>query len=943
MSRWKGLDIEAEGTGISRPLSEQVNLLGAMLGEAVRQRYGDEGLERVERLRRLCRESARTGDPEGLRQATALVGELELDEIVPLLRAFTSFFHLVNQAEKQEIVRINRERSRSGPRPESVGEILERLHRDGTSFDDLQRLLARLDIQPTLTAHPTEARPAAVLEKQRELADLLLSLRRDDPPPVERDRILDAIYNLIALLLATDEIRTERPQVEDEVEQGLYFLLGTIWDAVPALYDDMARTVERCWGDSIEIPPFLRYRSWIGSDRDGNPNVTAQVTRATIRTQRSRVLERYRGELAALGTELSVSRRQVGMPPRLTALLERGLAALPDADASTLRTEHADTPFRQAVAMLDIRLARLLTHDGDATYDSAAFSHDLSELAAALDEVGLQPVARHGRLKRLRTLVATFGFHLATLDVRQHSAVHEQAVAAVLRRAGLHDDYMSLDEAERVRVLTGAMSRAGAPHAAERGEPVAGEDELPGIVADLLEALRVVRDAVEREPLAVGSWIVSMTHSVSDLLEPMYLARETGLLGVENERIRCPLDFVPLFETVEDLEAAAERMERLYADPFYRRQLEARGGVQEVMLGYSDSNKDGGYWAANWALHKAQDALGRSAHSHGIDLRLFHGRGGTVGRGGGRANRAVLAMPPSVHNGRIRFTEQGEVITFRYGLADIARRHLEQMVGAVVQATAEADRQDAQGPAGAPAAAPDEDCARRMEVLAQRSMEAYRALIQDPDFWPWYLRTTPIRYISRLPMGSRPAARGSAGDDEASELAFGDLRAIPWVFAWTQVRAIAPGWFGIGTALDQRLAHEPALLDELRKLYRTWPFLKAVVDNALREMARARLGVTALYDTRLGSGGPSTFLGTLREDFQRAEGHLLVVSGEDELLQHTPVIQKSIRLRNPYTDVLNLLQRELLARAADGEPDEALRDALFLSVNGIAAAMQSTG
>lgn len=921
--RWHGLEIESEGTGITRPLSEQVNLLGAMLGEAIAQRYGPEALERVETLRRLCKEADTAPDPALRGRAAALIAEQNLESLRATLHAFLSFFHLVNQAEKQEIVRINRERSRAGTRPESIDDAVRTLHERGVGFDDLQTLLARLDIQPTLTAHPTEARPPAVLERQRALSRLLSRLSAGGLTPLERDRLLDGIDGQIALLLATDEIRRDRPKVGDEVEQGLHFLTGTIWDAVPDIHDDLVRAVEAVYGRVVDPGPFLRYRSWIGSDRDGNPNVTAAVTRRTLARHRGRALRRYRHGLHALGRQLSVSDRQVAVPATLRASIEADLGELPD--AGDLADRHRHEPFRLKIALMRRRLWRLQRREPGELYDSGAFLADLDLLAAALDEVGLGRVARRGRLARLRVRARAFGFHLATLDVRQHSAVHEAAVAALLHTSGRCADYTALDEAARVDVLERALT--------DPEPPLPLDQAPPDAAADVLDALRVVQDAVAVEPRAVGSWIISMTHDVSDVLEPMLLARQVGLWRESEGRVECPIDFVPLFETIDDLTAAGRRTNTLYANALYRRHLEARGGLQEVMLGYSDSDKDGGYFMANWALHQAQAALGASARDAGVELRLFHGRGGTVGRGGGRANRAILAMPPAARSARIRFTEQGEVITFRYGLRPLARRHLEQIVGAVLLA---AQGPEARSPSGA--MVPADEVTSWMDRVARRSMKAYRALIDDATFWPWFRRVTPIEAVSGLPIGSRPASRGGG------ELAFDDLRAIPWVFAWTQVRAIVPGWYGVGTALAELFTDVPEARQGLRDAYGRWPFLRAVVDNALREMARSRLEITETYVARLGGEGDRETLRKIRGDYDRARESLLAVSGEARLLERNPVIAKSIDLRNPYTDVLNLLQVELLARSRRGPADDrALHHTLLASVNGLAAAMQSTG
>ncbi|HKK93490.1 MAG TPA: phosphoenolpyruvate carboxylase, partial [Longimicrobiales bacterium] len=492
------------------------------------------------------------------------------------------------------------------------------------------------------------------------------------------------------------------------------------------------------------------------------------------------------------------------------------------------------------------------------------------------------------------------------------------------------DDYASLDESERLEILDRALRHHGPLLTDRDALDTTGDD----VLGPVLDAFEVVRDATDREPDAVRSWIVSMTHDASDVFEPMLLAKEAGLWRLRDGAVECPLDFVPLFETIEDLADSGRRMDTLYRHPLYRLQLEARGGLQEVMLGYSDSDKDGGYWMANVALHRGQAELGRSAREAGVELRLFHGRGGTVGRGGGRANRAILALPEDARTGRIRFTEQGEVITFRYGLLPLARRHVEQIVGAVLMG-ARRSRSDSDP-------RPTPEVAELIDEVAEGTRRAYRDLIDDPDFWPWYLRVTPIRPVSGLPIGSRPSSRAGG------QLTFEDLRAIPWSFAWTQIRAIVPGWYGIGTALHDLLVDAPDTRAQLADAYRDWPFLRAVVDNALREMARSRLQIASLYVERLGTQGDKKILDRLRTDFERGREALLWITGEEHLLEDTPVIGKSIRLRNPYTDVLNLLQIELMDRCghASDQPGDGsgdLEDVLRSSVNGVAAAMQSTG
>jgi len=955
MPQWDGLDLETDGTGISEPLSRQVNLLGSMLGQIAREQMGADLFERVEDLRLLCKRADRESNPKLRTEAADRIADLDEDTITRLLHVYTTFFRLVNQAEQQEIIRINRERARESgpadwpmgsgngqpdgtPRTESIDEAVASLKEKGYTLDEVVDLFHQLDIQPTLTAHPTEARRRTVLRKQKRIANLLSTLRRPEATPAERAETLDDLYAQIAFLLGTDEVRADRPTVQEEVEQGHYFLHGSIWDTIADIHRDVQHALRRHYDATAEMPAFLQYRSWIGSDRDGNPNVTADVTRWTFAKQRRDTIAHYLDEIEHLRDDLSLSRRQVTPSESLLASIEQDAqeGSLPDASLHQYRNE----PYRLKLCYVEARLESLLDQINEtnveamtADYTAERLLSDLDLLAESLNQNGVRDAGRSGRLHRLRTLVKTFGFHLAALDVRQHSGVHEEAVGALLRAAGVEDDYEGLPEEEKLGVLEAELTNP---------RPlVADHDTLPGQAAELMEVFDVIRAVRAVDPDAVGSYVVSMTHSVSDLLEPMLLAKEAGLGAVSGDTFQCPLDMVPLFETIDDLDAADDRMSTLFDHPVYAAQLEGRDGFQEIMLGYSDSNKDGGYWMANWALHKAIHDLGVVCDEHDIDLRLFHGRGGTVGRGGGRTSQAIRALPPAVHNGRIRMTEQGEIISFRYALPDIARRHVEQLVSATLTATADAQQEEGYEAMIADKVSPDSDVAALMDRFAAYAMDVYRSLIDDGEGpgWHWYTQVTPIEHISRLPIASRPVSR--AGDDGVD---FASLRAIPWVFAWTQTRYIVPGWFGTGHALAQLLDEDPDHLETFRALYRQWPFFQTVLDSAQREMARARLPIAAQYDALVESG-PS-FHDTITEDYEQAEDAILRITGQDALFDNSPVLKKSIRLRNPYTDVLNLLQVELMTRYRNADDDserESLGESLLLSLNGIAAAMQSTG
>jgi phosphoenolpyruvate carboxylase len=934
----RGLQVEGEGTGISGPLSRNVNLVGGLLGEAVAERHGPAMLELVERLRLLCRDAAQEENDARRDEAARLIAEQDVDTLRAVLRAFTTFFHLVNKAEQIEVARINRVREQrataDAPRPESISEAIHLLARDGHDAAEVHALLARLDIQPTLTAHPTEARRRSILLRQGEVAAALDRLTDPRLTPSEADGLVAEVRNAISLLLATDEVRTRAVTVQDEVRHGLFFLATSIWRTVPRVHQDVREALRARFGAEAvpaELPLFLRYRSWIGGDRDGNPGVTARLTQWTLAEHRRDALKLHRRTLNELRLLLSVSSAQVPVP---AALGERAEAlaeavALPAATRATLTGE----PYRLLLMAMMAAVDRLIA-DEPLEYRAADFADDLRLIREGLEAGGLGGVARDGLLPDALVQARTFGFHMAAVDVRQHSRVHESAVGGLLRAAGVEDDYAGLDEAARVELL---VRELGVPRPLR---PVGAE--LPEDAAELLDTMAVIREAVAREPDSIGCYIISMTSTVSDVLEVLLLMKEAGLWRQVDGRIECPLDVVPLFETIADLDAAEDRLEALFGDPLYGRHLAARakGGkpFQEVMLGYSDSNKDGGYLMANWALHKAQGAIARVAARHGVEVRLFHGRGGTVGRGGGRANQAILAMPPESHNGGIRFTEQGEVISFRYALPAIARRHLEQIVHAQLVALARP----------VPEAAfmgPTRDGSRDlMQRIADAAMNAYRGLIDDPETWPFYLSATPIAHIAGLPLASRPVSRKGPG-----ELDFEGLRAIPWVFSWTQTRCTIPGWYGLGSGL--RAALDAGEGDELRRMADGWPFFQALVADGRREMARARLPLARRYaDLAVEAGASHAPHDRITAEFAEARAALREVSGEGAEEADTPVIARSIALRNPYTDVLNLAQIELMRRwraldeDARATPEgEALKQALFISLNGIAGAMQSTG
>ncbi|MDA7980543.1 MAG: phosphoenolpyruvate carboxylase [Pirellulales bacterium] len=895
---------------MNSPLSNDIQWLNARLDEV------ETGAAQsvLDRLRTLTPAMLQTGQPD------ALLQELGAADIHAVLKLLTIRFHLRNKAEQVHIVRVNRNREWSAtpeaPRPESLAEAIGKLARDGVSLTSLLQTIASLDISPTLTAHPTESRRRSVIRKQARVADLLQANNIESATPAERRFAESSLRQTLALLLATDEVRSKRLEVIDEVRNGIHYLAGTIWDAAPGLYHDLSGAIETYYGEDPPLPVFLRYRTWIGGDGDGNPNVTAELTRRALAEMRDAAIARHTEALEQLRRDLSISGKRVPIDERLLDSIRKDDEERLIDPQLTRHLQHE--PFR-------VKLRHMLVRLGDVEYTSERFCADLKTLQRALQHAGLEEAARRGPLADSVIRAETFGFHLAALDVRQDSRVHERVVAELLHLSGVYANYAELDESARRDVLRRELQTARPLLA--RGAKLSAQS------AQVLETLHALATAIAQEPDSVGSYIVSMAHDVSDLLEVLILLREAGLWTITEGRASCPLDVVPLFETVDDLDRAAGTMRALFAEPAYAGQLAGRNNFQEIMLGYSDSNKDGGYWAANWRLQCAQDQLAQACRQAEVSFRFFHGRGGTVARGGGRAHRAILASPPASRNGRIRFTEQGEVISFRYAMPALAHRHLEQITNAMILATAK--KGTAESPADDVNAA---EMQPLMDRLASHSRTAYRDLIDSPDFWPLYVERSPVLHIGELPIASRPVSRSGG------EIRFGNLRAIPWVFAWTQMRYNTPGWFGIGGAFKEAVLSDEARLAMCQGAYSSSGSFRAFIDNAQQEMARARLAVGRWY---LDDDGADLHQ-RLEEEFNRTEQAVLAITGQDQLLDNNPVIQQSIRERNPDTDVINALQVELLRRWRNAQSNQngdadKWHALILLSVNALAAAMQSTG
>lgn len=931
---WKQTVIDlAEKSGISESLSTRVVKLTEILEELAVEKHGDDF---VEKLGRLPLESAKAlddGDETAIKDLQKEMDGLSLDEIKEILRMYTMFFHLVNSLEQHEISRVNRSRefdeTPESPRKESIAESVYRMKKEGYSFEEALDIFHQMDIQPTITAHPTEARRRSVLLKQQELASMISRLGDSDITPDEKIDMRREILNQLNLLLLTDEVRSERLSVEDEVENGLFYFTHSIWDSIPVLYRDIRQAFDTYYGQRPEIPIVLRYRSWIGSDRDGNPNVTSDVTWQTVLEQRRTVLNLYLDELNELRRYLSVSDKQASVSEKLEESVRKDEKEFPLSERYQRRYKHEI--YRRKVTHIMHKIQFLLDViskdkaeilSNSEKYGPKDFIEDLELIKQSLVENGLPGLSEQGRLEDLIIRARTFGFHLSALDIRQHSSLHEETVEELLAQANVVDKYGRLSEDEKIEVLVKELSNP------RPLSPV--ESERSAVSDKVITVFEEIRDMQALNPDIFGSYIISMTHGISDMMEVMLIAKEVGLWSSVKGKVDSQLDVVPLFETIEDLEKSADLMGQMYEHDLYSRHLSSRGNFQEIMLGYSDSNKDGGYWMANWALDKAQYELGTVCRNHEVDFRLFHGRGGTVGRGGGQSNQAIVAMPTVANNGRIRFTEQGEVISFRYMLSSITHRHLEQIVNAMAKVTMAQYSESAGYLSG------KEKEREIIEIIAETSMKAYRELIDDPEFWDWYSGITPIEHIGKLPIASRPVSRGSS-----DEMTFDTLRAIPWVFAWTQVRYNTPGWYGVAEGLEAAKQKSENTLEVLQKWHKEWTFFHTVLNNSQREMARTHLPTSGLYNSE-----SSKFHNKLTERYGEAEKWITAITGYDHILDHNKVIQNSILFRNPFTYPMNFIQAELLKRwkeADDEDQRKQLTEILFLNINGIAAAMQSTG
>lgn len=909
-------------------LREDVKRLGAMVGEILAEQRSPDFLAEVERLRRAA--ITRREDAEPVAELADALAGTPMDRASDLVRAFSTYFQAINLAERVHRIRRRREHERAehGPQPASLEDVIGRLAAQGVSVDEMSALLPRLRIEPVFTAHPTEAVRRVQLKKEREVMTCLVNDIDRSRTPEERDADHARMRMSLTASWQTVEAPAAKPSVSDEFEHVGFYLTEVLYQVLPVFHEAFQASLTKHYGESAELPDVLGFGSWVGGDMDGNPNVGAATIATTLARQRELVLAAYQRDIHKLEDLLSQSLSRVAVSDAVIARIKRYRELLPGG-VEKLHPRHADMPYRNLLTLMAERL-RATTQDEPCGYpDAARFVADIelihhSLLANRGEHAGDFAVMR--LLRRARC----FGFHLASLDLRQDSAMHDIALA------GLLDDqkWETRDPVDRAAKLHALMDGSVAP-----------ADADADVARSTLDVFRTVAQLRPRYGKQVfGPYIVSMSRSAADALAVLALARLAGcVVSEENDAVPedataqnsvVPLDVAPLFETVADLEAAAHTLRALFADPVYRAHLAARGNRQVVMLGYSDSAKDGGIVASRWGLQQTQIALTALAKESGVRIAFFHGRGGSISRGGGKTERAVIAAPRGSVDGYLRLTEQGEVIHRKYGVRALALRNLEQTTGAVLLATLRprpADPREAQW----------------REVASQMATDArahYRALIHEhPDFTAYFRAATPIDVIERLRIGSRPAKRAGAGGVES-------LRAIPWVFSWAQNRSGLTAWYGVGTALEGALERHGQ--ETLGEMARDWPFFAALVDDIEMVLASSDMGIFERY-SQLAAGLPtSTGSGDLHArmhpgivaEFGRTRDSVLAIKLEDDLLAQDLRLRRSIRLRNPYVDPISLLQVDLLARWRAGErKDDAMLGVLMATVNGIAAGIQNTG
>lgn len=919
------------------PLRDDIHFLGELLGRVLIRQEGPVFFALEERIRTLAIAARRSGSARQEAALHRLLARLPLDAAQKIIRAFSIYFQLVNIAEEHHRVRRKRYyESLPGFHPQrgSIQDVVYRLRAAKVSHEALLKQIKEVAITLVLTAHPTQALPPDVLRKHRAIWELLVKRERLGGASFkEREALAQELLGQISDLWHTEELRTTRPLVQDEVEQGLFYLSSILYEALPEVIQTFCREVERVYGRPLPLEAIMRFGSWIGGDKDGNPHVTHESLRWALVRYRQAILSNYLVSLERLQERLTHSDRLCRIAPALRRSLARDRLAFP-AQAESLDERFPHQPYRQKLALMAHRLRQMQRHPSEVEggyRTPEEFRQDLHLIQRSLahhraDHAAGQDVAL------LRLQLALFGFSFARLDVREHSRRHLHACAELLRRHGLSTrDLGTMEEGERCALLNQLLTH---PRYVE-----VPPDTSPD-TREVLHTLQVMAEHLEQvDAQAIDGYIISMTHEVSDVLTVLWLFQQADLFRQTTHGWWSAVNIIPLFEGLEDLRRAHQVMEALYRHPIYRHHLAARGSCQQIMLGYSDSNKDGGFLSANWELYQAQRRLHATATSHHVRLQLFHGRGGTIGRGGGPLHQAILVQPPGTVAGRIKITEQGEVVAAKYANPILAVRNLELVLSAVLEATL------------APPRPPRERFGWEavMDELSQSAWQRYRHLVfDDQTFVRYFEQATPIDAVAAFHIGSRPPARDTDGHlAHQGPGRIEQLRAIPWVFSWTQSRQLVPSWFPFGWAVTQFVSAHGHGLKTLQQLYREFPWFHVMVDFIQTSLGMADLRVARRYAGLVQPAGLGRrVFAQLRDEFWRSRRAVLQITGQRDLLDHHYVLQNSIRLRNPYVDPLNLLQVQVLRRwrmSPPGSRRKRLERALAMTISGVAAGMRHTG
>jgi phosphoenolpyruvate carboxylase len=899
-------------------LSTTIRLLGDILGDVITELESSVLFETEERIR-IAAKDRRGGDAGAAKQLEAEVEALSVDDARAVSAAFTTYFDLVNLAEEYSRVQQLRERESANypvPLGESVADAIALLKKEGVTSAQLQSLFDGLSIELVLTAHPTESRRRTVVSKLQRVARALEQLANNELTPRERKQTLSAIRSEVVGLWLTDRTRTVKPTVTDEVRTGLHFVESVFWDTLPALYADLDEALASHYPEVASPSNWLSLASWMGGDRDGNPNVTHKVTAETLRLHRGLAVESHRRTIQELARRLSMSSERLPAITDLTAWIESRRPLPPH--VKYIEERYAAEPYRLVLSLLAADLAEASNDDmtarllGRTPHQARIHVEDLlqpidliaSKLPASLSEDGV---------KNIRRQLNIFGLQAMRLDIREESSRYNAVVDETLRALNITNDFIGMPDQERLSLLVELLSA-----------PLPDLSEHPGVTSSssetfaLFQLMTRVRNVYGSELL--GPAVISMCRSAADVLSVLLLARWTGC--------DTGLQIVPLFETIDDLESAPSVLEEMFSLPLYREHINGCRNEQIVMIGYSDSNKDGGYLTANWALYKGQEDIAKVAHKHDITLTIFHGRGGTIARGGGPANRAIRAQPADTINGRFRITEQGETIAARYSNPKLAHRHLEQIVHAVLMASSPVKTKNDVSQTWRTA----------MDSMSVTARKAYRGLVYEtPGFIDFWQAATPLDEIKRMHIGSRPAARAKSGEVTK-------IRAIPWVFSWMQSRFNLPGWFGLGSALES--ADDMGLL---REMYQGWSFFQSMLDNTEMSLIKADMEIASLYvDLVPNKELAKQIFGTVLAEYERTREAVLSISGHANLLDAEPVTQNSVHLRNPYVDPLNYIQVEMLGRVRglpdlESEEAQSIREVIGVTINGIAAGLRNTG